>query len=148
MEKENVSIEEKILNSIFKCAKTATASIEALQNEVNDDNLSNDLKEQFQNYKDFESQAACKLYAMGSEPKGMNSISKAMLWSNIKLKTMTDESTSHLSNMLIQGTNMGILDLQKEINEADDSVSEESKTLANNMLNLMTDNINQLKAYL
>ncbi len=148
MEKELVSIEEQILNSIFKCAKTATASIEAIKNETNDDQLKNILNEQFQNYKDYESQAACKLYSMGSEPKGMNSISKAMIWSNIKLKTLTDESSSNISNMLIQGTNMGILDVQKEINDVDSSVSEDTKNLAQNMINMMADNINQLKVYL
>ena len=37
MEKELVSIEEQILNSIFFFLLTATASIESIKNEINDD---------------------------------------------------------------------------------------------------------------
>ena len=39
-----------------------------------------------------------------------------MRWSNVQMETMNDKSNSNIAEMLIQGTNMGIIEGRKILN--------------------------------
>lgn len=39
-----------------------------------------------------------------------------MVWSDIQMKTINDKSTSKIAEMLLQGTNMGIIEGRKMLN--------------------------------
>lgn len=41
---------------------------------------------------------------------------KVMVWSDIQMKTINDKSTSKIAEMLLQGTNMGIIEGRKMLN--------------------------------
>ena len=58
-----------------------------------------------------------------------------------------DSSTSNIAKMLIQGTNMGIIRLNKSLNAADD-VSESARNEAVDMLKAEQAYIDKLKPYL
>ena len=65
----------------------------------------------------------------------------------INMKTLTDKSPSHLSEMLIQGSIMGIIDVTKRINQYDDA-DKDVLDLANRLLEFEKDNQEEWKKFL
>ena len=65
----------------------------------------------------------------------------------INMKTLTDKSPSHLSEMLIQGSTMGIIDATKRINQYDDA-DKDVLDLANRLLEFEKDNQEEWKKFL
>ena len=55
------------------------------------------------------------------EPHETSKANKVMTWYTVQMKTITDSSTSKLAELLLQGTNMGIIEGRKLLNnkEAD-----------------------------
>lgn len=92
---------------------------------------SNDLKEYLQEcYKKYEKvkeniEEVYPEYNDGN-PHETNIMNKAMTWYGIEIKTLTDDSTSKLAELLLQGINMGIIEGRRILNkkEIDNKVSE------------------------
>ena len=53
---------------------------------------------------------------------------KAMMWGSIKMSTLTDNSRSHIADMMVQGTVMGVTSLRTTAGEL--SVNGNEKILA------------------
>ena len=49
-------------------------------------------------------------------PHETSTFTKAMTWSGIEMKTMVDNSNSKIAELLLQGTNMGIIEGRKILN--------------------------------
>ena len=47
-------------------------------------------------------------------------MNKAMTWSGIQMRTMTDGSDSKLAELLLQGLNMGIIEGRRLLNNKDE----------------------------
>lgn len=87
-----------------------------------------------------------------------------MLWMSVQGNTLCNRETSHLAEMMIQGSNMGILSLTKILNsfgspEANPAQSQQDNQqappaqnqaidLARTTIQAEEDNINRLKIYL
>ena len=71
---------------------------------------------------------------------------RSMMYMTTALNTMTDKSDSKLSEIMLQGINMGIISLTKLLNK----LSEENKTCncAENLLKLLNKNLEEMKMYL
>ena len=63
----------------------------------------------------------------GVIPKEVGVMQKAMMWTSIKMKTATDDSCSHIADMMLKGTIMGITELLQILSRSDGQV--ESGTL-------------------
>jgi len=70
-----------------------------------------------------------------------------MLKMSAKFNAMFDPSDSHISEMMIEGTNMGINSVQSVINEMQ-SEGDEVPQLAVDYVNMMQSNINELRSFL
>jgi hypothetical protein len=53
----------------------------------------------------------------GIELKEPNPFKKMMMWGSIKMNAMTDNSRSHIAEMMVQGTVMGITALRSTASE-------------------------------
>ena len=91
----------------------------------------NDLKEYLQ--KDYEKYNKIKqeieeIYPEYNDgkPHETNIMNKAMTWYGIEMKTLTDDTTSKLAELLLQGINMGIIEGRRILNkkEIDNKVNE------------------------
>lgn len=47
-----------------------------------------------------------------------------MTWYGIQMKTMNDDSTSKLSELLMQGTNMGIIEGRRLLNQNENAATD------------------------
>lgn len=92
-------------------------AIKYIIDKVEDKKFKKVLKEQYNQYNKI-SEEVNKLYEEYSkkDPHETSTMEKAMTWSSIKMQTMNDNSNSKMAEMLLQGTNMGIIEGRKILN--------------------------------
>ncbi len=73
-------------------------------------------------------------------------MNKAMTWYGINMKTLTDHSTSKLAELLLQGTNMGIIEGRKILNNKD--LDKQVKNIINEYVSMQEDSVEKLKTFL
>ena len=75
-----------------------------------------------------------------------NALEKVMTWYGIEMKTITDHSDSKIAELLLKGTNMGIIEGRRLLNhkEVDKTVHE----LIDEYVTMQEDSANDLKNYL
>ena len=100
-----------ILDEVNKGATMGMDAISYVSEMVKDGDFKQVLDVEYNKYKDV-SNRVNNLYANYSdkEPHETNAMNKMMTWYGIQMKTMTDDTTSKLSELLMQGTNMGIIE--------------------------------------
>ena len=114
--------------------------------------VDNDFKEvlntEYNKYKDI-SNRVNNLYDNYSnkEPHETNAMNKVMTWYGIQMKTMTDDSTSKLSELLMQGTNMGIIEGRRLLNQ-NQNIESDVKNILNDFVVMQEDSVETLKKYL
>lgn len=107
-------------NALDELNKAATMGMDAIKyiiDKVEDKKFKKVLKEQYNQYNKI-SEEVNKLYEEYSKknPHETSTMEKAMTWSSIKMQTMNDNSNSKIAEMLLQGTNMGIIEGRKILN--------------------------------
>ena len=76
-------------------------------------------------------------------------MNKMMTWYGIQMKTMTDDSTSKLSELLMQGTNMGIIEGRRLLNQnQNQNIESDVKNILNDFVVMQEDSVETLKKYL
>ena len=81
------------------------------------------------------------------EPHETNTMEKMMTWYGIQMNTLKDDSTSKLSELLMQGTNMGIIEGRRLINQ-NTHISQDVKNILNDFVVMQEDSVETLKKYL
>ena len=74
-------------------------------------------------------------------------MTKMMTWYGVQMKTMNDHSNSKLSELLIQGTNMGIIEGRKLLNN-NENLPNDIDTILNDFVVMQEDSVETLKKYL
>ena len=144
MDNQNLNI----LDEVNKGATMGMDAISYVSEKVTDGNFKNVLDTEYGKYKKI-SQRVIDLYSnyTDKKPHETNAMNKMMTWYGIQMKTMTDDTTSKLSELLMQGTNMGIIEGRRLINqnpEADYDV----KNILNDFVVMQEDSVETLKKYL
>ena len=70
------------------------------------------------------------------------------MWSSIKMSTMSDNSTQHIADMMIQGTVMGITSLKKTQSDSNGLLDGEVNALLEELISLEESFEQRLKAFL
>ena len=137
----------ELLNFIYQNAEMGKDTTSQLIDIVEEESFVDLLKRQYGQYHSFFKAAQEKINELQKPAKGKDSISKGMAYLMINVKTMRDKSSSHIAEMLIQGSTMGTVDLIKkmrEYNDADNEILE----LADRLLKFEEKNIEELKSFL
>lgn len=144
MENQNLNI----LDEINKGATMGMNAISYVSDKVSDDNFKQVLDTEYNKYRDI-SRRVNNLYSNYSdkEPHETNAMNKMMTWYGIQMKTITDSTTSKLSELLMQGTNMGIIEGRRLINQNNDA-AEDVKSILNDFVVMQEDSVETLKEYL
>ena len=136
-----------ILNELNKGIKMGMDSISNVSEKVQDDRFKQDLKYQYDEYNKILNEVNNELTNYDDFPKELNPMQKAMGWIGVEMNTIADKSNSKIAELMIQGTNMGIIEGVKLLNqnpEADDEV----KNVLNEFIKFQEDTVEQLKKYL
>ena len=117
---------EEGLAELYRNVQLAITSIaDIMPNLENDALLKDTLMHQYEIYEQFSARAQILAKDLEVELKEPNPMKKAMMWGSIKMSTLTDNSRSHIAEMMAQGTVMGITALlrtQREMKGGDDRV--------------------------
>ena len=136
-----------VLDELNKGACMGRDAIHFILDKVEDDNLKKELNNQYNKYKDITDKIG-KLYPEYSskEPHETNAMNKMMTWYGIEMKTLFDKSTSKIAELLLQGTNMGIIEGRKLLNNND--TTEEIHSLVQEYVDMQEDAVEKLKTFL
>ncbi len=132
---------------IYQNSKMGIDTIEQLQDIAEGGTFREHLNTQLEEYKRINLEAKKLLEKVGSKEKEINPIAKAMTYMSISMKTLTDRTPSHISEMMMQGSLMGVIDITKNLNRYDDTAPETDR-LAERLLKTEENNIEQLKKFL
>ncbi len=108
---------QKAINDVYKNAHIALQSISDVLSSVEDEQLKQELTEQYEEYEKIIGEISSFMKENNLEPKDINPLKKAMLWSSIKMKTAFNNSKNQIADMMIKGTVMGINELAAMKNE-------------------------------
>ncbi|MBQ3219866.1 MAG: hypothetical protein IJB32_04670 [Clostridia bacterium] len=108
----------KAINDVYKNAHIALQSISDLMPSVDDEDIKKELQEEYEGYEKLIGEISAFMAENGLEPKDINPFKKAMMWSGIKMNTMFDNSRTHVAEIMIKGTVMGITELTAMKNES------------------------------
>ena len=108
------------INTLDELNKGCSMGIDALNvilSKVDDNKFKDLLEKQKLEYKDLSDRISdlYKKYS-DSEIDKTNIMEKAMTWYGVEKDTITDSSISNLADLLIRGTNMGIIEGKKLLN--------------------------------
>ncbi|MGN1298486.1 MAG: hypothetical protein ACI4UE_00660 [Candidatus Scatovivens sp.] len=136
-----------ILNEIHKGVTMGMSSLETISNKVGDLNFKDNLSFQYNRYQDTLDKVNKKFEEAGEIPDDTPINLKVMGWTGIQLNTISNKSNSQISEILIQGNDMGIIKAVKLLNQ-NPQASQETKNILNEFIKLQENNIEQLKKFL
>ena len=111
-------IEIDVLDELNKGACMGMDAISFVLEKTEDNNFRELLERQYDGYRKIHDEIT-SLYPKYSDESARetSTMNKMMTWYGIEMKTMMDKSNSKISEMLIQGTNMGIVEGRKLLNQ-------------------------------
>ena len=140
------------LNVLDEVNKGATMGMDAINfvlDKVEDSSFRKVLDGEYNKYRDISNRVndVYSNYNIEKEPHETNAMTKMMTWYGVQMKTMNDHSNSKLSELLIQGTNMGIIEGRKLLNN-NENLPKEIDTILNDFVVMQEDSVETLKKYL
>ena len=122
----------KLLNFIYQNSQMGVETIDQLEKIVEDKNFKRYLKEKYEGYCKIHKDAKEKLNSHGYDEKGISSFEKLRTYLMINMQTLTDKSTTHIAEMMMIGSTMGIVSAIRNLNDysnADNDIIKLMETL-------------------
>ena len=117
---ENIDLEKQefmnttsLLDLAYKNVRMASFAIDCIIDKIENHKLEELLRKQNDFYLDTTEELEKISEEIGHEPEDINAFLKGSSFASIKMKTFINDETSHLAEMLIQGTTMGITEILK-----------------------------------
>ena len=140
--------EEAFLDAIYKNAKLGADSIINLLPKVEDDAMRSVMTAQLDGYERYAACAARALKKKGVEPREENIMTRFSAKMGMAFNTMLDSTGTHIAEMMLEGSNMGIVDLTRLLNHYSPTQDSEAVRLAREVVRFEEGNLEQLKRYL
>ncbi len=137
----------ELLNFIYQNAQMGTVTIHQLTGLVSDNDFKTHLEAQLEGYRDMEREAVKLLEKNGCDEKGLSAFEKIRTYLMIDLQTITDKSASHVAEMMIIGSNMGVINAIKNLRKYKDA-EHDIKVLMERLQRFEERNVEQLKKFL
>lgn len=143
-------MEENInaLDEINKGACMGMDAIKFIEEKVTGDEFKKSLEVQYNKYSDI-SNRINELYSKYNKegtPHETNKMTKVMTMYGIEMRTTVDHSDSKIAELLLKGTNMGIIEGRKILNHK--KVDKEVEKIMEEFISMQEDSVENLKKYL
>lgn len=138
----------ELLNYVYQNSQMGVNTLEEILPMLKEGTFKTQLSDQKKEYERFHKLAKEQLNQNGWDEKGINAMEKIMTYLMIDMKMMMDSSQSHVAEMLIKGSNMGIVDAQKKIHQYENEAGKEPLKLMKDLMEFEEKNVERLKAYL
>ena len=135
------------LDEIHKGACMGKDAIDFVLDKVEDKALVRELKREYKDYQTIENKID-KIYSKYSNdnPQSTTAMNKAMTWCGVEMRTLTDNSTSKIAELLLQGVNMGIIEGRKILNNKE--LNNEVHDIASSYVKMQEESVEILKRFL
>lgn len=137
----------ELLNFVYQNSQMGVVTIDQIIGIAKDENFINHLKSQYDEYKEINTLARNMLNEKGYDEKGISLFEKIRTYLMINMQTLTDKSTAHITEMLIIGSNMGVINAIKNIKKYSDAETQ-IVSLMQRLLMFEEKNIQELKEFL
>ncbi len=136
-----------VLNEVSKIAKMGMDSISYLAPKVSDKEMRKVLVAMYSQYGNTQSQINQHFEKYGEIPDSTPFKDKMMSFAGVQFNTLRDRSNSHIAEIMIQGTLMGVIECQKILNCGLD-VQKSTTELIKDFNKFQRENIDKLNAFL
>lgn len=143
---ENVELLEYVYQTADMGAKSLTDLLKDIKDK--DCKITELVSEQLKGYEKYIKESEKLLKKYDASPKGKGMITEIMTKMGIDKEVKKDNSDSAIAEMLIQGFNMGNLEMDKKIKTYKNSVDKKIIDLATNLLEFGRNSIKQAEEYL
>lgn len=137
----------EFLNYIFQNAKMGVTGIDNIKDKIYDDELKNIIATQKKEYQKIADEASKLLNDLGVSEKEISKMAQVMTYITANLELLKDDSTSNIAKMMIEGSNKGIIEINKNLNSYN-NMNQNVIKLAKKLLATEQHNIDELKIYL
>jgi hypothetical protein len=136
-----------LLEAIAENTEMGKNTLEQILKMTDDATLSAELKREQEYYHDANRRAHAAMADIGGCVRGQTKWAKAMTHMGICMETIKDKSTRKLAEMLIEGSNQGVIDCVKAVSDYPQA-SEQAVALAKELEDFQQDSIRRLKKFL
>ena len=138
-----------VLDELNKGATMGMDAIEFVAKKVGDEDFKKTLELEYNKYKDISRRAnnLYENYTYEKEPHETSAMNKVMTWWAVQMKAMSDKSNSNLSELLLNGTNMGIIEGRRLLNH-NQRIDDNVKNILNDFVSMQEDSVETLKKFL
>ena len=137
----------EFLNYIYQNAKMGVIGIDNIKHKIFDDELKNVIATQKKEYQKIADDASSILNELGLTEKDVSKMAKVSTYVMANLEMLKDDSSSNIAKLMIEGSNKGIIEINKNLNSYNNMNSKIIK-LAKKLLATEQHNIDELKIYL
>lgn len=136
-----------MLNNVYQNSQMGVLAITELIPKTNDKNFLNHLTTQLKEYKNINTKAKQLLLERGAQEEELGALAQIGSTLSIHFQTLTDNSTGHMAEMMLQGSTMGIIEATKTMNQHPDA-DKAAVALADKLLRTEEANTAHLKSFL
>lgn len=137
----------ELLNFVYQNAQMGVNTLTQLLDIVEEGELTRHIRTQQEGYRAMEAEALKLLEENGCDEKGLTAFEKIRTYLMIDLQTLGDKSASHVAEMLMIGSNMGVINAVKNLKKYG-GAEKRIKALMERLQRFEEDNIQQLKKFL
>lgn len=137
----------ELLNFIYQNSQMGVVTIKQLMEIVQEDSFLNCIQSQYNEYEEINKAALKLLNENGYDEKGISAFEKIKTYLMINIQTITNKTSSHIAEMLIIGSNMGIINAIKNLKKYT-KADQEIQYLMQRLLKFEETNVQELKNYL
>ncbi len=109
----------ELLQDIYSNVKMGSEAIINLLPRVKDDELKGLMTAQLNQYEKYAENVRGRLTAQGVIPKEASAMAKLGARIGMEMKSMQDSTTSHLAQMMVQGSTMDVTDLLQRVSSCE-----------------------------
>ena len=146
---ERKKADAELLDKMYKNVKMGSDSMVNIMNKVGDTELRRELTDELDSYERYSSEVSKMIRENGGVPKEESIVTRLGAKMGMAMNTMTDTSTSHIAQMVIEGATMGMTDMITAVREYESSsCSEGALSLAREIAEFEDKSIKRLKKFL
>ena len=138
---------DNLLDRIYRNTQMGIETLPLLASKAQDTSLKGVLHEQWTDYKQLNRKAAQMMRSQGMAVRDISEATRMSSTAMTNMKTLMDRSTSHLAEMAIEGSNMGITKITKAIHDSCHS-DKKAISLAEDLLKTEERNLKELREFL
>ena len=139
------------INALDEINKGATMGMDAIHfiiDKIDSSEFKDVVDKQYNDYKEISEtiNEIYNKYNSEDEPHETSVVNKVMTWYGVEMKTLMDKSDSKIAELLLQGTNMGIIEGRRILNNK--KLDDEVKDIMSKYVTMQEECVDKLKDYL